>query len=332
MEPIVKLTPFPHDGKPWLLVWRNPDDRSPGKANHLRALNIMRYALGECVAMGAEPDECSDAHRWVPAMAGITCLRFCPDVMLDGASHVTSVLQHAEGAEGDEKFMYRCVCRQHFLHRGGMLMHEGSRTAWLVGGDCFCLALWYIHHTSFELCAVADPAVMLAVQRAVNPQMIKAEAEMGEMAPTDGATRCDWTHSRRSRRRSVHAHQLTARRVPHRCPQRAAYPASRTSHCCAAPERKMPPPPDDAPHGAQGCAKSSHTSSPPRRGRVPHAASAAAPLHLPPANASMCEGAHGTARRTPSRWPRWPRWPLPCALKVSCHSPASPSQRTRWWP
>ena len=49
------------------------------------------------------------------------------------------------------------------------------------------------------------------------------------------------------RRRSVHAHQLTARRVPHRCPQRAAYPASRTSHCCTAPERKchhrptMPP-------------------------------------------------------------------------------------------
>ena len=99
--------------------------------------------------------------------------------------------------------------------------------------------------------------------------------------------------------------------------------------CCTS--KKMPSPADDARHGAQGCANSSGVLAP-RRGRVPHAASAAAPLHLPPANASMCEGAHGTTHGAQSRWPRWPRWPLPCALKVSCHSPASPSQRTRWWP
>ena len=100
--------------------------------------------------------------------------------------------------------------------------------------------------------------------------------------PTDGATHRDWTHSRRSRRCSVHAHQLTARREPHRCPQRAAYPASRTSHCCAAPQRKChhwPTMPATVRKAAQIC----HTCPRPRRGRVPHAASAAAPLHLPPA-------------------------------------------------
>ena len=98
--------------------------------------------------------------------------------------------------------------------------------------------------------------------------------------------------------------------------------------CCTS--KKMPSPADDARHGAQGCAKSSHTSSPPPRTCVSRrarcCASPSAACHT-----SMCEGVHGTAHGAQSRWPRWPCWPLPCALKVSCHSPASPSQRTRWW-
>ena len=90
----------------------------------------------------------------------------------------------------------------------------------------------------------------------------RAEHAATHPVPTDGGTRCDWTHSRRSRHRSVHAHHLTARRVPHRCPQRAAYPASRTSHCCAAPQRKChhwPTMPATVRKAAQIC----HASSPP---------------------------------------------------------------------
>ena len=110
----------------------------------------------------------------------------------------------------------------------------------------------------------------------------RAEHAATHPVPTDGGTRCDWTHSRRSRRRSVHAHHLTARRVPHRCPQRAAYPASRTSHCCAAPERKCQHRPT-MPATVRKAAQNRHTRPRPRRGRVSHAVPAAAPLHLPPA-------------------------------------------------
>ena len=100
-------------------------------------------------------------------------------------------------------------------------------------------------------------------------------------------------HTAADVRRTVHAHQLTARRVPHRCLQRVAYPTPRTSHSCEAPQGKCHDQPT-MPLTVRKAVQNRHASFPPRRGRVPHATPAAAPLHLPPATQACARAQAGT--------------------------------------
>ena len=96
-------------------------------------------------------------------------------------------------------------------------------------------------------------------------------------------------HTAADVRRTVHAHQLTARRVPHRCLQRVAYPTPRTSHSCEAPQGKCHDQPT-MPLTVRKAVQNRHASfpPPPRTCASCHARRCASPSAA--CHASMCEG------------------------------------------